>query len=185
MTPRTCVHFTWHTPGTRGARRTAATLGNTTVCFLGRENAVETNNRNVPCKLCPNLGPGRQKRARPLPSGWGNAVSVPTSLAVPSPALWPRSVASNAVTGSQISDESRFPHWKDRGSYRLCGPLPASYSPIVAHSLPPTPQFPARVEDTDPKTLGGKTGSAPSCHPHALPMPQAWHLPRAPWASGP
>lgn len=48
MTPRTCVHFTWHTPGTRGARRTAATLGNTTVCFLGRENAVETNNRNVP-----------------------------------------------------------------------------------------------------------------------------------------
>ena len=50
----------------------------------------------------------------------------------------------------------------------------------VAHSLPPTPQFPARVEDADPKPLGGKTGSAPSCHPHALPLPRAWHLPRAP-----
>ena len=35
---------------------------------------------------------------------------------------------------SQISGESQFLHWKDRGSYRLCGPLPASHSPVPGES---------------------------------------------------
>lgn len=57
MTPRTCVPVMWHTPGTRGAGRTAAALGHTTACFLSLENAGETNNRNVPWVSFPLCAP--------------------------------------------------------------------------------------------------------------------------------
>lgn len=38
-----------------------------------------------------------------------------------------------------------------------------------SQTLTPTPQFLAGVEAEDHKSLSGKTGLAPSCHPHAPP----------------
>jgi len=64
------------------------------------------------------------------PLGGAAQYQCPPAWPCPHPPSGPHSVASNAVTFSQISGESRYPHWKDRGSYRLCGPLPASHSPI-------------------------------------------------------
>lgn len=88
----------------------------------------------------------------------GQPRASPPRLALP-PSIPPAtSVASNANTCPQISSEPQSPHWRDRGGYRLCGLLSASHSP-----------GPGRGGWADSKTLSGKTGSAPSRHPHALP----------------
>lgn len=117
--------------------------------------------------VCPDLGPCQPEgTAPPLWVGQCNISWESPRLALPSPTLLATSVASNINTCPQISGESKFPHWRDRRSSRLCG-LP---SPL-----------PSGVEVAGPKSSSGKTGSAPSCHPYHLPRLRIWHLP---WPRG-
>ena len=52
-------------------------------------------------------------------------------------------------------------------------------------TLSPTPQFLAGVVAADPKSLSGRTGLAPSCHPHAPPSAVGLASAKAPLGMGP
>lgn len=97
------------------------------------------------------------------PSPLGGAAQCRGQVSQPGPALThplATSMAFDTSTCPWISGQSKFPHWKDTGSSRLCDLLSASH---------PDSPVPGGVEVADPKPCSGKTGSAPSCYPPAAP----------------